>query len=308
MAEKNIFTKEAIKEYITEQKAVVAQGIKRFVEKGNPSPTLLIVQVGDNPASNKYVKGKIADCEEVGIEATLLKFPEDVTNDRFVNDVCYEIPDHYTTIIQLPVPQHLKNGVERIMRLIHPLEDVDGLKKDFYHYPCTPKGICDYLQNAKGREWFIGKHAVIIGRSDLVGRPLAKMLLDRDCTVTVAHSKTKNLKELIKQADILISATGQMNLITGDDIKPDVEAVINVGFAFDENGKMKGDVDVESVMKVTPNCMPIVGSTGLLTRLALLQNVYRAYQTETGVRKDLGSDWDQFLCDRYWWEYEPEEK
>ena len=237
----------------------------------------MIVQVGDNPASNKYVAGKIKDCEEVGIKAILAKLPEDTSVDEMRELLTVELKNVHAAIIQLPLPDHLVSYLDDFLGTMTPEQDVDGFLLDSYHYPCTPKGIVDYLSYQHGEEWFVGKHAVIVGRSELVGRPLAKMLLDNDCTVTVAHSKTKNLRHVTSQADILVSATGKMNLINRFNIKPDVDAVINVGFAFDENGKMKGDVDVEDVMRITPNCMPIVGSTGLLTRLALLDNTVNAW-------------------------------
>lgn len=281
MTEKNIFTKEAIKEYIANRKQVLKDVIAYEQEYYHyPVPKLLIVQVGDNPASNKYVAGKIKDCEEVGIKAILAKLPEDTSVDEMRELLTVELKNVHAAIIQLPLPDHLVSYLDDFLGTMTPEQDVDGFLLDSYHYPCTPKGIVDYLNYQHGEEWFVGKHAVIVGRSELVGRPLAKMLLDNDCTVTVAHSKTKNLRHVTSQADILVSATGKMNLINRFNIKPDVDAVINVGFAFDENGKMKGDVDVEDVMRITPNCMPIVGSTGLLTRLALLDNTVNAWDMQ----------------------------
>ena len=281
MTDKNIFTKEAIKEYIANRKQVLKDVITYGQEEYHyPVPKLLIVQVGDNPASNRYVAGKIKDCEEVGIKAILAKLPEDTNVNEMRELLTVELKNVHAAIIQLPLPDHLVSYLDDFLGTMTPEQDVDGFLLDSCHCPCTPQGIVDYLSNQYGEEWFVGKHAVIVGRSELVGRPLAKMLLDRDCTVTVAHSKTKNLRHVTSQADILVSATGKMNLINRFNIKPDVDAVINVGFAFDENGKMKGDVDVEDVMRITPNCMPIVGSTGLLTRLALLDNTVNAWNMQ----------------------------
>lgn len=277
----NAFTKEAIKEYIANRKQVLKDVITYGQEEYHyPVPKLLIVQVGDNPASNRYVAGKIKDCEEVGIKAILAKLPEDTSVDEMRELLTVELKNVHAAIIQLPLPDHLVSYLDDFLGTMTPEQDVDGFLLDSCHCPCTPQGIVDYLTYQYSEEWFVGKHAVIVGRSELVGRPLAKMLLDRDCTVTVAHSKTKNLRHVTSQADILISATGKKNLINRFNIKPDVDAVINVGFAFDENGKMKGDVDVEDVMRITPNCMPIVGSTGLLTRLALLDNTVNAWNMQ----------------------------
>ena len=277
----NAFTKEAIKEYIANRKQVLKDVITYGQEEYHyPVPKLLIVQVGDNPASNRYVAGKIKDCEEVGIKAILAKLPEDTSANEMRELLTVELKNVHAAIIQLPLPDHLVSYLDDFLGTMTPEQDVDGFLLDSCHCPCTPQGIVDYLTYQYSEEWFVGKHAVIVGRSELVGRPLAKMLLDRDCTVTVAHSKTKNLRHVTSQADILVSATGKMNLINRFNIKPDVDAVINVGFAFDENGKMKGDVDVADVMRITPNCMPIVGSTGLLTRLALLDNTVNAWNMQ----------------------------
>lgn len=281
MTEKNAFTKEAIKEYIANRKRDLKNVIENQQEYYHyPVPKLLIVQVGDNPASNRYVAGKIKDCEEVGIQAILAKLPEDTSANEMRELLTVELKNVHAAIIQLPLPDHLVSYLDDFLKIMTPEQDVDGFLLDSCHYPCTPQGIVDYLTYQYSEEWFVGKHAVIVGRSELVGRPLAKMLLDRDCTVTVSHSKTKNLRHVTSQADILVSATGKMNLINRFNIKPDVDAVINVGFAFDENGKMKGDVDVEDVMRITSNCMPIVGSTGLLTRLALLDNTVNAWNMQ----------------------------
>lgn len=271
------YTKEHIAAYIAERKQELTKNITNCFSLGLPRPRLMIVQVGDNPASNRYVKGKISDCNDTGIESYLMKLPENITYSALVNMLFLEAPLYDGVIIQLPLPKHLEERFDDIIRYIQPKQDVDGFRNDTNFEPCTPLGICNYLEYCHGKEWFRGKHAVIVGRSDLVGRPLARMLLDRDCTVTVAHSKTHNLRHVTSQADILVSATGVMNLINRFNIKPDVAAVINVGFAFDENGKMKGDVDVEDVKRITQNCMPTIGSTGLLTRLSLLENTYQAY-------------------------------
>lgn len=281
MTDKNIFTKEEIKEYINGYKKDYKTYIEYCQKTYNyPVPKLLIVQVGDNPASNKYVTGKIKDCEEIGIKAILAKLPETTSVDEMNDLLTVELKNVHAAIIQLPLPAHLEMYLDDFLEHMTPEQDVDGFRKDSRHNPCTPLGVVGYLIGQCGEEWFVGKHAVIVGRSELVGKPLAKMLLEEDCTVTVAHSKTRNLRHVTSQADILISATGQMNLINRFNIKPDVDAVINVGFAFDENGKMKGDVDVEDVMRITPNCMPIVGSTGLLTRLSLLCNTVRAWNMQ----------------------------
>lgn len=269
-------TKEHIAVYINEEKACLKSRIEKAIKAGHVRPRLLIIQVGNNQASNKYVKGKISDANEIGIEPTLMKFPENVTYTELTDFLVKKRDDYHGIIIQLPLPKHLQITLKDLQEYIKPHQDVDGFRADSFYYPCTPKGIVDYIVVSKKSEWLQGKHAIIVGRSDLVGRPLAKMLLDKDCTVTVCHSKTRHLKATCRNADILISAVGKANMIDKSFIKNAKTTVINVGFDF-LDGKMVGDIDVDSVKEVTKWCTPVIGSTGLLTRLALMQNTFEAY-------------------------------
>lgn len=269
-------TKEHIAEYIRQEKAYLCSEIKKFINQGHIRPRLLIIQIGNNQTSNRYVKGKISDANEIGIEPTLMQFSESVTYEEFTDFLLKQREDYHGIIIQLPLPEHLQLCLKDIQTYIKPHQDVDGFRIDSFYYPCTPKGIVEYLTYSKGKDWLRGKHAIIVGRSDLVGRPLAKMLLDCDCTVTVCHSKTRHLKATCRNADILISAVGKANIIDKTFIKNTKTAVINVGFDF-VNGKMVGDIDIDSVSEVTKLVTPIIGGTGLLTRLALMQNTFKAY-------------------------------
>lgn len=178
-------TKEHIAEHIRQEKLYLSNKIKNSIDEGHVRPRLLIIQVGNNQASNRYVKGKIADANEIGIEPTLMKFPESVTYKELTDFLFKKRDDYHGIIIQLPLPEHLQLCLNDIQAYIKPHQDVDGFRTDSFYYPCTPKGIVEYLTHSKGQDWLKGKHAIIVGRSDLVGRPLAKMLLDRDCTVTV---------------------------------------------------------------------------------------------------------------------------
>lgn len=277
MSEFAFCSKDHIAQYVSNCKEELHEKIKECIRKGYARPRLLIIQVGDNPASNKYVAGKIADANEVCIETSLMKFPESLTYEELTEFLLKERDNFHGIIVQLPLPSHLHKELRNIQAYIRPDQDVDGFRVDSFHSACTPEGIVRYLEYSKGADWLTGKHAVIVGRSELVGRPLAKMLLDRDCTVTVCHSKTRHLKAVCKNADILISAVGKANMIDKSFVKNSKTVVINVGFDANENGKLVGDVDVNSVKEVTQWCTPIFGSTGLMTRISLMQNTFDAY-------------------------------
>ena len=282
MSEFVFCSKEHIAEYIAKEKQWLSDGINECLQKGHARPRLMIIQVGDNPASNKYVKGKISDANEVGIEATLMKFPETITYMEMTEFIFKERDNYHGIIVQLPLPKHLEECLESIQQYIYPHQDVDGFRTDSFYEPCTPLGIKNYLEYSKGKDWFVGKHAIIVGRSHIVGRPMAKMLLDKDCTVTVCHSKTKHLKAVCKNADIIISAVGKANMVDKNFIKNSKTTVINVGFDFID-GKMVGDIDVQSVKETTQWCTPIIGSSGLWTRLSLMQNTFDAYVMQEGI-------------------------
>ena len=277
MSEFKFCSKEHIAEYIKFNKEQIKNYINDSIAVGHVRPRLLIVQVGDNPASNRYVKGKISDANEVGIEPTLMKFPSSVTYDELYEFLNLEAKEYHAIIIQKPTNKIIDSKFDSLIQTIAPEKDVDGFRKDSKHFACTPLGVVNYLAFCKGNNWFKGKHAVIVGRSELVGRPLFDLLLDLDCTVTVCHSKTRNLKEICKSADLIVSAVGKGNMIDKEYIKDEHTVVINVGFDFNDEGKMIGDINVNSVKEVTEWCTPVVGSTGLLTRLMLMMNTYNAY-------------------------------
>lgn len=268
-------SKEDIKEYVTTRKTAIKQELQGKLHV----PTLAIVQVGDNPASNKYIGGKIKDCEEVGIKAILFKFDEDIKVGHFMDriiDIAKSKLIH-GIIIQKPLPQHIEECFASIVDYIPAHKDVDGFKKDTIFDPCTPKGIIDYIEDRMGVDWLRSKEVVIINRTELVGRPLARMMLDRDATVTVCHSHTRNLAYITSMADIVVSAIGKPKKLNSEYVYPG-GVCIDVGISFDENGKMCGDFDREDVLKCTDYCTPVPGGVGLLTRLALLENVLKAYQ------------------------------
>ncbi len=267
-------SKESIKEFIEKEKSECKDICKNYTN--GIVPTLAIIQVGDDPASNRYIKGKVADCDEVGIRTICSKYEEGISESNFAAEVLKisKRDDVHGVIIQKPLPYHLEKIWDNIINLIPKEKDVDGFRKDSRFTPCTAQGIMSYL-TPEG-ENFAGFHCVIVGRSDLVGRPLAKAMLDNDATVTVCHSRTKNLDQITSIADILVVAVGKAKFIDHRYVKPNA-TVIDVGINFDENGKMCGDVDYDDVKQVTGFCTPVPGGVGLLTRLALLQNVLNAF-------------------------------
>ena len=247
----------AIKEFIEKEKIE----LKDYFSKHEGS--LDIFQVGDNPASNSYIKGKLKDAEELGVKATLYKLSEDATLDELKLKV--KESKGVGKIIQLPLPHNTQKDVEGF---INPNNDVDGFDKDTFCTPCTPLGIIKYLEASDYK--FQGKTALVIGRSEIVGKPMSKLLLDRNCTVIQAHSKTTNLRELVSVADLIVVATGKINTLTCDMIYKPNCYVIDVGINRDENGKLIGDCERDLPVEFQS---PVPGGVGLLTRLAIFYNL-----------------------------------
>lgn len=262
--------KEDVKVEVTH---LLAEGIK---------PRLAIVQVGDNPASNSYVKGKLKDCNEVGIDATLVKMDADVTQSELELTVSSLVLDNsiHGILVQLPLPSHINE--ERILEFIPSDKDVDGFSADNMgrlwssrdaFIPCTPAGCLYMLKSVETN--LSGKQAVIIGRSNIVGKPMAALLLQENMTVTICHSKTKNLKEICKTADVLVVAIGKTKFINEEYIKPGA-IVIDIGINRDADGKLCGDVDFASAAQVASAITPVPGGVGLMTRAMLLKNVIKS--------------------------------
>ena len=242
--------------------------------------SLAVVLVGENPASCVYVKNKIKAAEYVGIQSLSFNLPENSENADVIKLV-KTLADDATVdgiLVQLPLPQHLDE--EKILSLIPPEKDVDGftatnvgntvLFKDCI-YSCTPYGIMYMLKSINVP--LCGKHAVVVGRSNIVGKPVAMMLLKENCTVTICHSKTENLAEITREADIIIAAVGKPKMITADMVK-DGAVVIDVGINRTDNG-LCGDVDFESVKDKTAYISPVPGGVGPMTIAMLMQNAYK---------------------------------
>lgn len=228
--------------------------------------TLYIFQVGNNEASNRYVRNKIKDCTEVGIEAYCVKLTEDTTTEELLEVMVknFMFDPGAAFMVQLPLPDHI--DLKKVIAAIPKNGDVDGFRPLSKFKPCTPLGIMKYLEHCEYD--LSGRNVTIIGRSDIVGKPLAKMMTDADATVTLCHSKTKSLWTHIETADLIVSAVGKRGILNCYAIhKP----VIDVGINFDENGKLCGDCINTENREVTP----VPGGVGLLTRCALLENIVR---------------------------------
>ena len=253
------------------------------LKRQNIDPTLAVILVGDDPASEVYVRNKQKACEECGIGWELHRFSADASYGAIGKRIMElnRADDIHGIILQLPLPKGMRWSERRLQELIDPSKDVDCLHPtnvghlmhyEWQQWPCTPTGVLELMvQNDIPLK---GKHAVIVGRSDIVGKPLVPMLLSEDCTVTICHSKTTNLADHTRMADILISAVGKANLITADMVKPGA-VVIDVGINRDANGKLCGDVDFQSVSEVAGYITPVPGGVGPMTVAILMENVVR---------------------------------
>lgn len=250
-----------------------------FVKKFNRNIKLAVILVGDNPASQVYVKNKIKAAEFVGIESLAFYMPSDSTEEQVKQAVISLAEDKSVDgiLVQLPLP----NGInqESVLNLIPAEKDVDGFLAENLGnlamgkpatVACTPFGVIKMLKTT-GVE-LTGKNAVVVGRSNIVGKPMALLLLNENCTVTVCHSKTKNIKEICKSADILVAAIGKPKFITKDMVKEGA-VVIDVGINRTENG-LVGDVDFENVSNIASYITPVPGGVGPMTIAMLMENTY----------------------------------
>ena len=258
------------------------------VEQLDTAPNLLVIQVGNDHASTVYVRNKERTAERVGIKSETIKLSKHINQDELL-----DLIDKYNNdasvngiLVQLPLPKHIDEQV--ILEAISPAKDVDGFHPlnvgklnigQKQMIPSTPAGIMELLK-ANHIE-LEGKHVVIVGRSNIVGKPLAHLLLEANATVTIAHSKTKDLKHLTKQADILVVAVGQPELITEDYVK-DGTVVIDVGINRTESG-LKGDVDFNNVKSKVAAITPVPGGVGPMTIAMLMNQTYQAYCTQNDI-------------------------
>lgn len=252
------------------------------LKRAGVNPGLAVVLVGDDQASATYVRSKLRDCEECGIASFDYKLPADASQDEILQLVRNLNDDPKITgiLVQMPLPSHL--DAEEIIEAISPLKDVDGFHPTSLGRlvrglpglrPCTPAGIMVMLDEHNIE--LAGKNAVIVGRSSIVGKPMAHMLLERDATISVAHSRTRNLDEICRSADILVVACGIARLVKGDWVRPGA-TVIDVGMDRDEDGRLCGDVDYDDVFNVAGAITPVPGGVGPMTRAMLMSNVVTA--------------------------------
>lgn len=257
--------------------------IKSKVKNYLIKPTLAVIQIGNDEASNIYINSKRKSCENVGINFIHEKFSSSASEQEVINKIIEFNNDSYVNgiLIQLPLPK--KFDTYKLLNLINKNKDVDGLtdinmgllfKDNNNLIPCTPQGIIKLLEEYNID--LLGKHAVVVGKSNLVGKPMAMLLLQKGATVTICHSKTIDLKQYTKQADILICAVGKKDLITKDMVKENV-VVIDVGMNR-VDGKLYGDVDFENVKDIASFITPVPGGVGPMTVAMLLFNVLKNYE------------------------------
>lgn len=259
----------------------IQQEVNALKEQGI-NPGLAVILVGDDPASHTYVSNKQKSCEKMGIYSELIKLSADVTEETLLQQIerLNENPTIDGILVQLPLPKHIDE--QKVIAAISPEKDVDGfhpisvgkmLLGQPTFLPCTPFGVMKLLEytNVDIR----GKHAVVVGRSHIVGVPMGQLLLQKDATVTYCHSKTPDLKAITKQADILVVATGRAKMIGAEHVK-DGAVVIDVGMDRDENGKLCGDVDFDAVIDKVSAITPVPGGVGPMTITMLLFNTLQS--------------------------------
>ncbi|WP_419958924.1 bifunctional methylenetetrahydrofolate dehydrogenase/methenyltetrahydrofolate cyclohydrolase FolD [Psychrobacillus sp. BM2] len=260
---------------------LVTEKVKERVENLKSKgivPGLAVVLVGSNPASQTYVNNKAKTCERLGMYSVLIELDENISEDELLKNVETLNQDKkiHGILVQLPLPSQIDE--DRVIAAISPLKDVDGFHPENVgkmmigqqsFLPCTPFGIMKLLEYSDVD--IAGKHAVIIGRSNIVGKPMGQLLLQKDATVTYCHSRTKDLHSFTKQADILVVATGRTKMIDASYIKEGA-VVIDVGINRDENNKLCGDVDFASVQEVASKITPVPGGVGPMTIAMLMEN------------------------------------
>ena len=246
------------------------------------TPGLAVILVGENSASQVYVRNKVKACQDSGLHSLLEKYPEDLTEKALLARIesLNQDPSIHGILVQLPLPKHI--DAQKVIEAISPNKDVDG-----FHiasagalmtgmpgfWPCTPYGCMKMLESIAYD--LKGKHAVVIGRSNIVGKPMAMMLLQKNATVTICHSATPNLKAMTLQADVIVAAVGKRNVLTADMVKPGA-VVLDVGMNRNDEGKLCGDVDFEGVEKVASYITPVPGGVGPMTITMLLVNTLEA--------------------------------
>ncbi|MGQ0596992.1 bifunctional methylenetetrahydrofolate dehydrogenase/methenyltetrahydrofolate cyclohydrolase FolD [Aquabacterium sp.] len=278
----NALSKQLRGEVATRAAKLTAQGIK---------PGLAVILVGDNPASQVYVRNKVKACEDAGLNSVLEKYPADMSEAELLArvDALNNDPAIHGILVQLPLPKHIDD--HKVIESISPVKDVDGfhvasagalMVGEPGFKACTPYGCMKMLESI-GMANLKGKHAVVIGRSNIVGKPMAMMLLQANATVTVCHSGTADLAFHTRQADVIVAAVGKRNVLTADMVKPGA-VVIDVGMNRDDEGKLCGDVDFAGVKEVAGWITPVPGGVGPMTITMLLVNTMEAAERVAAAR------------------------
>lgn len=266
-------------------KAEAAEKVRELKSWGI-NPCLAVILVGENPASQVYVRGKINDCAQCGIESRSINLPADTTQDALLAEVKKLADDSavHGILVQLPLPAQIDE--KAVIDAIPPEKDVDGFSPvnvgrmqigEPCYLPCTPAG-CIRMIESTGTD-IAGKNAVVIGRSNIVGKPAALLLLAKNATVTICHSRTKNLKEVCAAADILVAAVGREGFVTGDMVKPGA-VVIDVGINRGADGKLHGDVNFAEAAEKAAYITPVPGGVGPMTRAMLMLNTVEAAERQ----------------------------
>ena len=271
----NVLSQQMRADFAARTQSLISQGVR---------PGLAVVLVGENPASQVYVRNKVKACEQVGIHSLLEKYLQDLSQADLLArvDALNNDPNIHGILVQLPLPSHI--DAQKIIEAISPSKDVDGFHVASAgalmtglpaYWPCTPHGCMKMLESIGYK--LKGKHAVVIGRSNIVGKPMALMLLQENATVTVCHSSTVDLKHHCLQADVIVAAVGKRNVLTADMVKPGA-VVLDVGMNRDDAGKLCGDVDFEGVRQVAGYITPVPGGVGPMTITMLLANTLDSAQ------------------------------
>ena len=271
----NALSQQMRADFAARTQSLIDQGVR---------PGLAVILVGENPASQVYVRNKVKACEQVGIHSLLEKYPQELSQADLLArvDALNNDPSIHGILVQLPLPPHI--DAQKIIEAIAPSKDVDGFHVASAgalmtglpaYWPCTPHDCMKMLESIGYK--LKGKHAVVIGRSNIVGKPMALMLLQENATVTVCHSATVDLKHHCLQADVIVAAVGKRNVLTADMVKPGA-VVLDVGMNRDDAGKLCGDVDFEAVRLVAGYITPVPGGVGPMTITMLLANTLDSAQ------------------------------
>ncbi len=266
--------------------------VRALVDAGKPTPGLAVVLVGEDPASQVYVRNKLLKCQQAGIVSREYRLPVETMESDLLGLLVdlNDDPDVHGILVQLPLPKHIDE--QKVLQTIAPEKDVDGFHPENLGrllvgapdalVPCTPLGCLIMLRQTLG-EALAGKHVVVVGRSNIVGKPAALLALQQHCTVTLVHSRTRNIEALCRQADVLIVAVGRAELVRAEWVKPGA-VVLDVGInRVERDGKARlvGDVAFDEVAKVASAITPVPGGVGPMTIACLLRNTLQAYQRQS---------------------------